>query len=262
MKNTLLVALAIMLFSVVNGRSLAGEQMPKPAEGDSKTVEVKGELRTGVVAIGGETTGTTISADGKTYELDFRRSPKLRALAETLNKRTVLVKGALQRRMGVERGERWIIMVASLRPADAPKDSPLAPGVLRTDTYSGYFVSNQFEPDAPESFVVISDQQQFDRVFGVAFVMGDKAHRLPKDAFQSLLVVAAIKRGKATWEYKVEGVTQKDGVVELRYTTTETKSDSATFACPLIVSIPKGQYTAIRFVENGKPVKQVEIGGN
>jgi hypothetical protein len=46
---------------------------------------------------------------------------------------------------------------------------------LPFDTYSGYFVSNQFQPNAPESIVVIGDQEQFDRVFGVAFVMAAMA---------------------------------------------------------------------------------------
>ncbi len=138
--------------------------------------------------------------------------------------------------------------------------SSAEPTKLTFDTYSGYFVSNQFEPMARKSFVVISDQEQFDKVFGVAFVMGDKSHRLPKDAFKSLMVIAAIKRGRAMWEYKVEGVTIKDGVAELRYTTTATKSDTATFACPLIVSIPKGEYKVIQFVENGKPVQKIEMG--
>ncbi len=77
------------------------------------------------------------------------------------------------------------------------------PAKLPFDTYSGYFVSNKFEPDAAESFVVLADQEQFDKVFGVAFVMRDTSHRLPKEAFKSLLVVAAIKRGAAFWEYKV-----------------------------------------------------------
>jgi len=130
---------------------------------------------------------------------------------------------------------------------------------LPFDTYSGYFVSNKFEPDAAESFLVITDQGQFDRVFGAAMVMGDKSHRLSKDAFKSNIVLAAIKRGKAFWEFKIEAVAEAAGVVELRYTTTEKKSDSATFACPLIVSIPKGRYVGVRFVENGKMMKKIEI---
>lgn len=39
----------------------------------------------------------------------------------------------------------------------------------------------------------------------------------------------------------------------------EKKSQSATFACPLIVSIPKGSYTSVQFVEDGKPVKKVAL---
>ena len=131
---------------------------------------------------------------------------------------------------------------------------------LTFDTYSGYFVSNKFEPDAAESFVVISDQEQFNKIFGVAFVMGDKSHRLPKDAFKANIVVAAIKRGNAVVEYKVESVTETEGVVELKYTTTSQKSDTATFACPLIVSIPKGNYKAVQFVEGAKVVKKVTVG--
>ena len=137
--------------------------------------------------------------------------------------------------------------------------SAAEPAKLAFDTYSGYFVSNKFERDTAESFVVIHDQGQFDKVFGVGFVMRDVHHRLPKDAFQSLMVIAAVKRGQALVEYKVEGVTETAGVVELRYATTEKKSNTATFACPLIVSIPKENYTAIKFVENGQEVKKVEL---
>ena len=130
---------------------------------------------------------------------------------------------------------------------------------LAFDTYSGYFVSNKFEPDAAQSFLVIHDQKQFDMVFGVAMVMDDKSHRLPKNAFKSNLVLAAVKRGNALWEFKTESVTLNHGVVTLRYTATSTKSESATFACPLIVSIPQGDYTAVRFVENKKTAKKVPI---
>ena len=153
-----------------------------------------------------------------------------------------------------------IVVLLSAVGGLVQQTSAAEPTKLSFDTYSGYFVSNKFEPDAAESFLVITDQERFDQVFGVAFVMGDKSHRLAKDAFKSNIVAAAIKRGSAIVEYKVEGVTVKDGVVELRYTTTEKKSDSATFASPLIVSIPKGEYKSVEFVENGKLVKKVEIG--
>ena len=130
---------------------------------------------------------------------------------------------------------------------------------LPHDTYSGYFVSNEFEPDAAQSFVVLTDQKQFDEVFGVAFVMNDKSHRLPKDAFKTLMVIATIKRGNAFWEYTVEGVTEDQGVVRLRYKATSKKTPETTFACPLIVSIPKGRYKVVQFVENDEKVKSVDL---
>ena len=131
---------------------------------------------------------------------------------------------------------------------------------LSFDTYSGYFVSNKFEPDAAASFVVLDGQEQFDQVFGAAFVMRDKSHRLPKDAFQANVVLAVVKRGKAVWELKLESVRVEDRGVVLRYTAASQDNASASFACPLIVSIPRGEYTAVTFVENGKPVKAVKCG--
>ena len=130
---------------------------------------------------------------------------------------------------------------------------------LPFDTYSGYFVSNKFEPDAAASFLLIADQAEFDKVFGVAFVMRDKSHRLPKGAFKSSMVLAAITRGNAHVEFKVEGVTVHQGVVQLRYAVTSKTTPDTTFACPLIVSIPKGDYKAGAFIENGKRVKTVAI---
>ena len=132
---------------------------------------------------------------------------------------------------------------------------------LKFQTYSGYFVSNKFEPDSPASFVVLDNRKQFDQVFGVAFVIGDKSPRLAPDAFETRLVLAAIRRGKAFCTYQISSVTEKEGVVHLRYQTTSKKSDSATFACPLILSIPKGKYQAVEFHENDKLVKRLAIVG-
>ncbi len=123
------------------------------------------------------------------------------------------------------------------------------------DTYTGYFVSNKFEPDAATSFVIIQDQAQFDRVFGAAFVMQDKARRLPPEAFKTHTILGVIHRGRAMCEFQVAKVALTGGTAELHYTVTSKKSDTATFACPLIVSIPKGDYQAVKFVENGKVEK-------
>ena len=79
------------------------------------------------------------------------------------------------------------------------------------------------------------------------------------DAFKSQLVLSAIRRGMAFCTYQVTSVTENDGVVQLRYKTTAKKSESASFSCPLIISIPQGKYQAIEFHENNKLVKRLAI---
>lgn len=128
---------------------------------------------------------------------------------------------------------------------------------LPFNAYSGYFVSNQFQPDAEQSFLLIHDQAEFDKVFGAAVVMRDKAHRLPVHAFDAQIVAVAIERGDSLCTYKIQSVTKQDAVVSVRYSTEHGQSDTARYACPLIVSIPKGEYEAIQFINNGKMEKEI-----
>ena len=139
-------------------------------------------------------------------------------------------------------------------PATQPASKPVA-----FDVHNGYFVSNQFEPKEPSSFAVITDQKAFDRIFGVGVVWADKSHRLPEKSFDSKTVVAVIKRGETFWQFTVQDVQAGQGVLTIRYTATAEPQDSAEFACPLIVSVPKGSYTSVQFIENEKLVKA--IGG-
>lgn len=80
-------------------------------------VEVKGHIKTGIVAAGGETTGTIISVNDITWELDFGKNEGLSKLADKLSGKLVVVKGKLERKAGVEIKERWIVHVSSLEPA-------------------------------------------------------------------------------------------------------------------------------------------------
>lgn len=127
------------------------------------------------------------------------------------------------------------------------------------DVHNGYFVSNQFEPDATTSFVVIRDQVSFDKVFGTGMVMGDKSNRLVAEAFKNEMVVAAIHRGNAMVTYEVQSVALEGTILVVRYKSEGKTSDSASFACPLILSIEKKEFTGVRFIENGKTIKQLAV---
>lgn len=105
-----LATLALTLF-------VLGEATAQGAKDDYIKVEVKGKLKTGIVAIGGETTGTTITANGATWELDFGKNEALAKEADLLSGKVVVVTGTLTVKQGVERGPRNIVIVATLRAA-------------------------------------------------------------------------------------------------------------------------------------------------
>lgn len=103
----------LALFLLLASTAVAADK--QPAAEDSITVKVLGTLRTGIVAIGGETTGTTITSKGITWELDFGKFATFRKITEKLNGKKVIVRGSLERRKGVEIEQRWIVKVTSLK---------------------------------------------------------------------------------------------------------------------------------------------------
>lgn len=103
--------LALGLFGLTALSALAADKAAP------KKVEMTGTLKTGIVAIGGETTGTILKTKKGTYELDFGKDKELRARAEKLNGKEVVVSGTLVIRKGVEVKERKIITVKTLKAA-------------------------------------------------------------------------------------------------------------------------------------------------
>jgi len=83
---------------------------------DIKTFE--GTLATGIMAIGGETTGTELTMkDGSKIELDLGKDVKLGALADSLNGKAVVVTGEFKTVQGVEIKERKVLVVETLKAA-------------------------------------------------------------------------------------------------------------------------------------------------
>ncbi len=99
------------------------------APDDAIEVVVRGTLRTGIMAVGGESTGTTVTARGATWELDLRGKPELASRAESLAGKRVVVTGSLEARPGVARRQRWILTVTPLDAAPGPRRSPGPGGV-------------------------------------------------------------------------------------------------------------------------------------
>lgn len=83
---------------------------------DFVRIEMEGKLRTGVVAIGGETTGVELTANGMTFEVALG-SEALQRRAQGLDGQRVRLHGTLRQIEGVERGTRWIVTADSLEDA-------------------------------------------------------------------------------------------------------------------------------------------------
>jgi hypothetical protein len=107
------LVLAAVVALLSEGQATAGGK-PGAAGGFIK-VEAKGLLKTGIMAPGGETTGTILETGSGTLELDFGKNMELREAAKKLNGKTALASGTLTVRKGVTVRLRLIVTVKSLK---------------------------------------------------------------------------------------------------------------------------------------------------
>lgn len=104
--------------------SVNGVAVPAAGGGeveDSVHVTMIGTIETGIMAIGGETTGTMISSGNITWELEVPAA--LRDKVEAFNGKKGKIKGKLEKRAGVEIRERWIVTVESVEDPDAKDEA-------------------------------------------------------------------------------------------------------------------------------------------
>jgi hypothetical protein len=111
-----LLLLTVPCLALLASLAMAADEPTKTAD-EYIQVEIKGKLKTGLMAIGGETTGYAIVAKGATWELEFGANAELRKRAEALDDRMVIVKGKYELRRGVEVKQRHIVTVTNLMEA-------------------------------------------------------------------------------------------------------------------------------------------------
>jgi hypothetical protein len=122
----------------------------------------------------------------------------------------------------------------------------------------GYFVKNTVKLTDDKGFFVFQDKKGFDEIFGFGRVMGAKPKLVDDKLFEGSLVVTAIKSGSTLWMYEVEAirVEKKQLIVQFKATG---KESTAKFTVPLIVAVPRGEYTEVVFIENGKEVGKMPV---
>jgi hypothetical protein len=147
-----------------------------------------------------------------------------------------------------------IVLFSTVARTDETK-----PKEVKFERNSGYFEKRTSGLKGDSSYLAITDVAEFDKVFGVGFVMGKKPIVVPKEGWGKLLIASVIKRGNATHEYTVEKVTRTGDKLTVAYKANKGDATTAMFATPLILSLEKGDLKEVVFVENGKETATVPI---
>ena len=114
--SIVVVGVSCLLGIAAQGPLQAGDKdKGKPV---GKKVELRGTIKTGIFAFGGETTGTIIETKDGTYELAV--SKELRKDVDNLDKKLAVVTGTIAIRKGIEVKERKIVTVETVKSADNP----------------------------------------------------------------------------------------------------------------------------------------------
>jgi hypothetical protein len=118
-ENEAMKHLVLVLGLIVLGGSAPAVAQKQKDEGSYIKIEVKGKLKTGIVAIGGETTGTVVYTKAGLLELDLSGNKKLPDEAKKLDGKVIIARGELTFKAGVSRpGIRNIVKVTAIKAAD------------------------------------------------------------------------------------------------------------------------------------------------
>jgi hypothetical protein len=155
----------------------------------------------------------------------------------------------LESAMKSSRGS-WIVCLLLISAAGA--------AAVETNQLDNLFIKNDAGITNAASYLVVQDQKEFDRIFGHAAVMWQK-HKSPPPDFSKDVVALAVHQGNHTTKFKVQAVEPTNSTWAIRYTTDVAPTPNTTYACPMILTLPRAGISAVTFVENGKPVATVKL---
>jgi hypothetical protein len=113
MLRILLAAFTLLLPAAL----LFSAEKEKPKADSFIKLTAKGKLETGIVAVGGETTGIVLTTKDGALELDIKDKELLKK-ADSLNGKVVIITGTLAIKPGVEVKIRHIVTVDSIKAED------------------------------------------------------------------------------------------------------------------------------------------------
>jgi len=176
-----------------------------------------------------------------------------------------------------------VLLALASGPALAADRTKAKGKKVKYEVHSGYLMRLKAYQDARAAdtsnlglyfFMSFTDQDSFDKAFGKSTAAkgnlndfipngqpkGTKPKFLSKNAFDKKLVVAAIHNGMRIYKYKVASVTADGDTLYVKYSADSTVGYPNSYACPLMVSVDKGKYASVVFIENGQKFGTATIG--
>lgn len=138
---------------------------------------------------------------------------------------------------------------------------------IPADTFSS-FVKNWDETRAPVLCALIRDPAGWDGVFGAAAFMGNKKPFAPDAATwkqHQILVVSHVMPAPAGGAFDQAFAVQSvdddgQGTLTVRYTFTPAKKNTSTVKNPMLLKIPRKDYTRVVIIEGGTTVGELGPG--
>jgi hypothetical protein len=120
-----------------------------------------------------------------------------------------------------------------------------------------YFIKSNAGLKDEGSFLVLTNQDDFDAVFGAAATMNNNKF-LSQGFFDTKLIVVTNKAGNFMRKYDVKRVAEKNGKLYVWYNTSDKKM-SGSWNTFMSLAVAKGKYKEIVFMENGQKIAEVPV---
>jgi hypothetical protein len=132
------------------------------------------------------------------------------------------------------------VLVLAFAPAPDAGSHP-----VEHKAVNGYAESRDSGLKGDASFLAVTSKAEFSRIFDPVITPRGAPDPVAKDAFDTRLFVAVIKRDEVLWDYKVEKVTANGDTLTVQYTATPGKGapvprGGATMRAPIGISSAKG----------------------
>jgi hypothetical protein len=111
------------------------------------------------------------------------------------------------------------------------------------------------------SYVVLHNQENFDKVLVKDPAARGRPDLLPPGAFDKKIVLGVIRRGSNAWRYQVSRVTASGETLSLHFTSaSQFAGNNQVYISPLLVAVDRGKFTSVVFLDNGREVARRQVG--